>query len=182
MKRWLILLSFISAYPVWAQQPRTQDSATRHQEIEYQIKASYIYNILHFVVFPPDTLEIENTISVCVLGENRFGDSLTELQGEKTPQGKIDIEYLGNFSPALSLTSCNVLYIVNDEAPKTKKILAAIDASRTLTISEYPFFVENGGIIELFIEDDSIRFKINTQLAQQARYQISAQLYELGVH
>lgn len=182
LNAWRALLALMAVHPLWAQPLIAQQPIAQHQEIEYQIKASYIYNILNFVSFPPDTFEIENTISVCVVGENRFGDSLAELQGAKTPQGKIDIDYLGNFSPSMSLTSCNVIYIVNDNAPKAKKILDAIDTSRTLTIGEYPLFCDDGGVIELFIKDDSIRFKINTKLAQQARYQIYAQLYELGVN
>lgn len=158
------------------------DEVQRHgNTIEYQIKASYIYNFLQFVSFPLEQLDNKNIVNVCVVGENRFGNALGELNGAPVPQGKINIDYLGRYSPMLSLQACNVLYIVNNEAPNIDKILGSIDAATTLTISEYTPLVENGGIIELFVEDDSVHFKINADKVKLARYQIAAQLVELGM-
>lgn len=173
----LSLLMFTSTCPpLWA-----QNQKERLNDIEYQIKASYIYNFLQFINFPPDELEIENILSVCILGENRFGSALNELQGATIPQGSIDIDYLGKYSPALSFKGCNVLYIIKSEAPNVNDILRNIEPDHILTISEYTPFIEDGGIIELFIKDDSIHFKINSEKAKQAHYQIAAQLVEVGM-
>lgn len=156
--------------------------SSRIEQIEYQLKASFLYNFLQFISFPAEALENENTITVCVLGENRFGGAIDELQGAATPQGKIDVDILGSYSPNISFKGCNVLFIVKNEAPHAARVLAEIDTEKTITVSEYAQFLNQGGIIEFYVKDDSIHFRINVDQAQKAKYQVAAQLIELGVN
>lgn len=148
-------------------------------DVLYQIKTSYIYNVLQFVCFPESSLQ-SKTVNVCVLGENGFGNALNEVDGAKTPQGNMHVLRLGSYHPRLPLEKCNLLYLMDSERASSAAILHNIDPQQILTISESPSFIEHGGLIELYLADDSLRFRINVELAKTSKYRIDAQLIQLG--
>lgn len=152
-----------------------------NRSAEYQVKASFLYNLMQFVSFPESALNPEGEVNLCIIGENRFKRSLGELDQSNTPQGKIKVYTMGHFESKLNYRQCHVVYIVETEAPNIKQIMEKLDNHNTLTISEISSFIHAGGLIEIFISDDSIRFRINSKLAQEANYQIAAQLIALGV-
>ena len=150
-------------------------------DIAYQIKASYIYNFLQFVRFPEAALQNDGGLNVCVLGEDRFGSALDAIDGSSTPQGKVKIVRLGHYSAASDLGRCNVLYLIDSERQGTDAILAKIDEAQVLTIGEFSPFIRHGGLIELFAQTDTIRFRINERLLSKPDFKIDAQLIQLGV-
>lgn len=150
-------------------------------DIAYQIKASYIYNFLQFVRFPEAALQNDGGLNVCVLGEDRFGSALDAIDGSSTPQGKVKIVRLGHYSAASDLGRCNVLYLIDSERQGTDAILAKIDEAQVLTIGEFSPFIRHGGLIELFEQNDTIRFRINERLLSKTDFKIDAQLIQLGV-
>lgn len=150
-------------------------------DIAYQIKASYIYNFLLFVHFPEVALQYNGGLNVCVLGEDRFGSALDAIDGSSTPQGKVKVMRLGRYNAAADLGRCNVLYLIDSERQGTDEILAKIDEAQVLTIGEFSSFIRNGGLIELFEQDDTIRFRINESLLSKTDFKMDAQLIQLGV-
>ncbi|HEX7026416.1 MAG TPA: YfiR family protein [Gammaproteobacteria bacterium] len=149
-------------------------------DLSYQVKAAYIYNILKFVSFPESALHVEGVLNVCVLGEDRFGTALDEINGAGVPQGVINIIHLDDGKP-MSWGDCNALYVVETEKRNIKSILSRVDSKAILTIGEFAPFIQYGGLIELFVQDDSIRFRINEDLVKETDFQVAAQLVQLGV-
>ncbi len=149
--------------------------------VVYQIKASYVYNFLQFVQFPENTLLPANTINVCVVGENRFGRALKELDNASTPQGKIKIKLINHTASNTEFSPCQVLYVVGDDRALSQHALAAVSTSNVLTIGEFSEFPQLGGFIELFIDKDSVRFRINQKLIGNTSFKVAAQLLSLGV-
>jgi len=49
-----------------------------------------------------------------------------------------------------------------------------------LTIGETPGFARNGGIINLILEDNKVRFEVNVQAAKDAELNISSRLLALA--
>lgn len=144
----------------------------------YQIKASYIYNILKFVRFPS---EADSMINVCVLGENRFGSALEDIDQAPLAKSTINISYLGRYTSGTSFHHCDVLYLVESEKKLAPNILARVNQSKTLTIGEHVEFIPDGGLIELFEYNDTIQFRIDPAKVNVSEYKIDAQLVELGV-
>lgn len=149
-------------------------------DLGYQIKAAYIYNILKFVTFPDSAFHVEGVLNVCILGEDRFGAVLDRINGASIPQGVINIIRLDD-GEGEQLDECNALYVVETERWSIKSILSRIDSKEILTISEFSPFIQYGGLIELFVQDDSIHFRINEELAKVTDFQVAAQLIQLGV-
>lgn len=150
-------------------------------DVVYQIKASYIYNFLQFVHFPQEALHAAGTLNVCILGEDRFGSALDEIDGATTPQGHLKILRLGRFSAGAALDSCNVLYLLDSERQGVDSIMAKVNEAQVLTIGEFSPFIRHGGLIELFEQDDIIRFRVNEKLLNSTAFKIDAQLVQLGV-
>ncbi|NQD91477.1 YfiR family protein [Pseudomonas sp. CrR25] len=155
--------------------------AAQVADIAYQIKASYIYNFLQFVRFPQDALQGDGTLNVCILGEDRFGSALDAIDGSTTPQGRVRVRRLGRYSRDASLGSCNVLYLIDSERQGVDAILGKINGAQVLTIGEFSPFIRHGGLIELFEQNDVIRFRINEGLLSKTDFKIDAQLIQLGV-
>ncbi|MGH8601368.1 MAG: YfiR family protein [Gammaproteobacteria bacterium] len=150
-------------------------------DVAYQIKASYIYNFLQFVHFPQAALKNGGTLNVCILGEDRFGPALDEIDGATTPQGHLKIMRLGRFSTSAGLDSCNVLYLIDSERQGVDSIMAKVNEAQVLTIGEFSPFIRHGGLIELFEQNDIIRFRVNEKLLNKTDFKIDAQLVQLGV-
>lgn len=167
----LLGIGLSCASPLWAQEA----------DIAYQIKASYIYNFLQFVRFPQAVLLGDGTLSVCILGEDRFGHALDAIDGSSTPQGRLKVRRLGRYSKDSTFASCNVLYLIDSERPGVSAILGKINQAQVLTIGEFSPFIRQGGLIELFEQNDVIRFRINEGLLSKTDFKIDAQLIQLGV-
>lgn len=150
-------------------------------DVIYQIKASYVYNFLQFVNFPAETLVHANQIRFCLLGEDRFGAALDEINDASTPQGRIHVLRLGPYSADMQLEVCNVLYLTASEAHLARQILGQVDPHKVLTIGEFSPFIKQGGLIELYQANDSIRFRINDALVKETLFKVAAQLVQLGV-
>ena len=151
------------------------------QDVAYQIKAAYIYNFLQFITFDNPKNGGAPHLDVCVVDEyRRFGDALDHIAGQSTPQGEIKIIQLSRFSTQ-KIASCHVLYLVDSETKYAQSVLKKVDTSRVLTIGESKNFIPRGGFIELFIQDDSVRFRINSNLAGHTQFKVSSQLLSLGV-
>jgi hypothetical protein len=74
-----------------------------------------------------------------------------------------------------------VLYLIDSERQGTDAILAKVDEAQVLTIGEFSPFIRHGGLIELFEQNDTIRFRINEKLLSKTDFKIDAQLIQLGV-
>ncbi len=60
-------------------------------------------------------------------------------------------------------------------------VLRVVDRHPVLTISDYPGFVDIGGMIGFVNKDNRVRLEINLPAAQRARLHISAKLIEVSL-
>src|SRR5579864_7275222 len=78
---------------------------------EYQVKAAFLYNFAKFVEWPQEAFKDSNDrISICVLGKNPFGSSLTDaVQGKTVGTRKFAVSVLSNAADA---RACHILFVV----------------------------------------------------------------------
>ena len=144
--------------------------------LEYQVKASYIYNLTQFIEWPQNTLGDE--FLICVYGAHRFGDALDTLEGNRVGDRPLRVRYLRDMRRA---DGCQVLFITASESPRTSYLLRAAPVRGLLTIGETHNFTDRGGIIGLVKIAGKVKFKINEAAAERAGLAISAQLLRLAV-
>jgi hypothetical protein len=151
-------------------------SAESAPTLEYQVKASYIYNLIQFIQWPADSIGDE--FQICVFGEHRFGDALDALEGNRLAGRPLKVRYLGDVREA---NTCHVLYFTEALAHRTPSLLGAASAPGLLTIGETREFTAQGGVIGLIKVGGKVKFEINEAAAQSAGLTISAQLLRLAI-
>ena len=148
---------------------------------EYQIKAAFIYNFARFVEWPTQTFAAANSpMIVGVLGKNDFGDNLAQIINGKEIRGHpLQFE---EFKSVADATHCQVLFISKSEKSDFPKIISQLQGASILTVSETDNFINAGGMINLVIVEDKVRFQINNDAAKKAGLTISSKLLSLAVN
>ena len=164
---WLLSLLFAPALSHNAAARADTDGGRR----EDQFKAAYLYNFMKFVEWPPSTAS--SMLTVCFRGADGVLDALsTGIESKRIGTHGIVARRLDE---GASLEGCNVLYIDATAAPDHPPAMPAL-----LTVSDAASFVGDGGMIELFTQEQRLRFLINIQSAQHAGLKISSDLLKLA--
>lgn len=148
--------------------------------IEYQVKASLVFNFLHFVEWPEEVFRNDSDqITVCMIGPNIYGRALKVLEGEVAQGKRLTIRmHTEGWSPALA-ENCRVA-IFTEPPDETKTVLPILADKSVLTIGEHPAFLQNGGIIKFNIVNETVQFEINYGMAKRARLIVSSKLLRLA--
>jgi hypothetical protein len=142
--------------------------------LEYQVKASYLFNFARFVTWPGDVFGGDR-FNLCVIGADRFGGALDALKGERVDGREIAVHRLDQAAPARPV-HCHLMFLAAGAHAGT-----VANERGVLTVGEHPGFVERGGIINLTEERGRIRFEINQAAAQQAGLTVSSRLLDLAI-
>ena len=121
--------------------------------LEYQVKATYLFNFVKFVEWPPAAAA--GPLTICVAERNPFGDSLREaIQGEKIGGRPLETRVVNQPD-----SSCDVVFVPRGTA--AGRYLEASRDSATLTVGEDAGFLTKGGIINFIVERGNVRFEID---------------------
>ncbi len=163
---------------------------------EYAVKAVFMYNFLKFVDWPKDKVSDSNEpLVIGVLGVDKFKTAFDAIEQETVDGRKIivkrfkgidELEEAGEKEPQgphpqleLIRTS-HLLFVCPSEKQHIKETLGYVEGSYTLTVADTEGFLEQGGIINLLLEDDKVRFEINLTAAKRAGIQIRSKLLRLA--
>jgi hypothetical protein len=146
---------------------------------EYDLKAAFLFNFTHFVEWPSEAFADENApIVIGVLGDDPFGPVLDRIvEGETIKNRKLVIKRSQQIE---DLKSCHVLFISKSERNRLGQILNSLDDTSIFTVGDIDGFARRGGITDLFIQGNKVRFEINMQAARRKGLKISSQLLALG--
>jgi hypothetical protein len=150
-------------------------AAAQDGELEYRVKAAYLFNFTKFVEWPDTTLQNTTAFNICTAGINPFGTILSSTVAEETAAM---LPLAARVVTAGEAASCQVLFV--PRGVPAAPYLRAVNASPVLTVGESVTFLEQGGAISFVIEDGRVRFKINQAAAERVRLRISSRLLQLG--
>jgi hypothetical protein len=142
--------------------------AQGEENAEYKIKLAFLYNFAQFVQWPPDAFpDAHAPLMVCVAGADPFHSDVEQgLRGRLVGGHPIEIRKLRSSDHP---TVCHMIFIPAGEKKFAEKLLAAAKGSSTLTVGETKGFADSGGVINLTVEEDKLRFQINLDAAMQTR-------------
>ena len=172
----LAILSCVLFAGLWLRAQAQQPKAS-----EFQVKAAYLYNFGRFVEWPdqnsPDKSE---AFEICVLGSDPFGPTLDATLAKETIAGKSVTAK--RISKPQEIDSCRIVFISSSEQGHLKEVLAALDKTSVLTVSDIPGFSERGGMIGFILDGDRVRFDVNLASAQDARLTLSSELLKVATN
>ena len=146
---------------------------------EYEVKAVYLFNFAKFVQWPASEPSDEtDAFTVCVLGEDPFGRTLDftlageTLHGRKTATKRIE--------STRDAEGCRIVFVSGSEERRLRSILEALEGSSILTVSDMDDFAERGGMIQLVMENDRVRFEVNLTAATAVGLEMSSELLKVA--
>jgi hypothetical protein len=146
-------------------------------DLEYEVKAAFLYNFAKFVEWPPEAFPLSSTpVALCVYGDDPFGGSLdTVVRGETLNGRRLVVRRLRDLPQA---RECHVLFL--GEKVRGAEVVAALRGVSVLTVAESRDFLDQGGMIRFVVEENRVRFDINLDAAEKNRLKISSKLLRLA--
>jgi hypothetical protein len=143
---------------------------------EVPVKAAFIFNFTKFTEWP--ALPSSAAIVVCVTGDDAVAAALVQTIGRQTISGHA-VEVRSAQDRAM-WRGCHVLFIAGATLRRGAGGLGEITGLPVLTVSDSSGFSREGGIIELYVEDQRMRFAINVDAAERAGLRLSSHLLQLA--
>lgn len=143
--------------------------------IESEVRAVFLLRMAQFTDWPaaPASRPAE-PFEFCVVQDEAFRSLLESAVRTERIGGRPAIVHgVPATGPA---GACELLYIpaaLHESAPR---ILARLPRSPTLTVAGYEGFLRQGGAIEMYLDRDNIRFRINRRAAESAGLILRSQL------
>lgn len=149
------------------------------QSPEYKLKAAYLCRLVDYIEWPPEAFSATNSpLIIGVLGRDPFGNVLDEIaQGQISGGHPLVVR---RFASLREVADCEVLYISSSEAPAIDAILHDLGSRPILTVGDMRNFVEHGGMIRFFTENNKVRLRINLRSAKSCQLSISSRLLQLA--
>ena len=165
----IVALVLAAAWESWAQRPT-----------EYEVKAAFLFNFAKFTEWPDSAFaDTHAPLLIGVVGSDPFGPILDRTVAGKTVGGRRFV--VRRFAkPSDGLHDCHVLFIGSSAAESISSSLAALQEAPVLTVGESDRFCENGGIINLVLRQNRVRFQISPKAADRAGLGLSSRLLRLA--
>ena len=171
--RWSALGLVLALHGVAAAQ--ADDAAAEQRS---RVEAAFLRNFARYVGWPPSAFAGERSPwQVCILGADRFGDSLDRTLQDRTEQGRSFAVLRGTAFEQLA--GCQIAYVGYDSAPRRRAALEALRRLPVLTVGHAPDFLQEGGIIRL-TASDRIEMSINLDQARAVSLTIPAKMLEVA--
>ncbi|MBN2227445.1 MAG: YfiR family protein [candidate division Zixibacteria bacterium] len=150
-----------------------------HQPSEFDVKAAYVYNFTKFVDWPSEVFPDDSApVRIGVFDDIEFVRILKETVQGKTAYGR-QLEVIP-VNDDTQLTDLHILCFAHDIQDRQVALLDTLRDRPLLTIGECGRFTARGGMINLFMEDNKVRFEINPEATRRAGLTISSHLLKLA--
>lgn len=146
---------------------------------EYEVKSAYLLNFARFVEWPEGAFESEaSEIRIGIVGPGPLDRQVELGMEERLVVGRpVRVMWLGD-TEAVAL--CHIVFVPSTRAAVLDRILVATAGKPVLTVGESHSFAARGGVIQLYIEDQTVRFEINRAAAERNGLKISSRLLSLA--
>jgi hypothetical protein len=136
------------------------------------IKARVALAVARFAEMPEDPERGARPLRLCVAVRGKPPRALLDLAQEKVGTKEVEVQVGPPF------TACDVLYVHSSFADWRR--LLGEPRPPTLTVGDVPGFLAAGGMIELLIENDSVRFDVNLVALRRQHIRLPAQVLKLA--
>jgi hypothetical protein len=147
---------------------------------ESRIKAAYLYQFGRYVDWPAKAFpDAKAPFMIGVLENDPISSDLIQIAKIKKIQDRpIQIR---RFASAADIRACHILYLPASVTPEVQKeVLHRLAGTYTLTVGESSEFLNMGGIVRFFMEENNIRVQIARKAAEREGLSISAKLLQVA--
>ena len=142
------------------------------------LKAAFLYNFAKFIEWPPDALAPGQTLSLCIIGDASVADALNEtIQGRRLDSHELTARVV---MPSDPLRACHLLYASGFDAQRSTQLFRTLGGAPVFTVGDDGRFTEMGGVAQLILDGDRVRFAVNVAAARRSRLTLSSKLLSLA--
>lgn len=147
------------------------------EALEYEIKATYLYNFAKFIEWPDGKFE-KYPIYLCVMGQESMVSNLKKLAKDKFVKNRpLEIRQTNSLDEA---RSCHILFIGAVETKNLPEILRKLRLEKILSVGDIPDFIEHGGQIQFFVKENKVGFEINLPAVELTGLKIDARVLNIA--
>lgn len=147
--------------------------------LEYELKAAFLLRFANFVEWPSAVFaNAGEPLVFGVFGNDPFGGALDEAAKGKIINGRRVLIRI-SADPAV-LRTCHVVFFPASQMHRYTTAASSLSRS-VLTVGEAADFTDRGGIINFVMQDDHVRFEINSIAAASSHLKVSSRLLQLSV-
>ncbi len=163
MKKLIILMLVIMIMPF---------TNVLNAQIE-RFQTTFIYTFTRSIKWP--NVENEREFVIGIVGNNHpLTKELEQTKGNRTSAGRY-IKVI-EFASVDEIGDCHILFVPNNRLRNMKEISDKVQDSSVLIVTEAQGRNPNGSIINLYVEDERMRFSLNEDLARNKNLMVSTQL------
>lgn len=137
------------------------------------VKAAFLVRFADFVTWPNEGAS--RPFTICLSQSHAFGSVVaTTAKGAVAHGRPVVVRQLAAADP---IADCHILYV----APADESLLPLTRRRPILTVGEGASFCQRGGVINLRVVDDRVRFEISLTHAKAAGLSVNSQLLRLAL-
>ena len=145
---------------------------------DVSVRIAFLINFSRFAEWPKWVLTDDAPITFCLApGDAEMADEFRTLE-RQTVQNRM-VKAIEVTTPD-ELTRCQVLYLPVELPGIPAPWLVSAERVGALTVSDRPDFIDEGGMIGLFLVNGRYRFDINLATARSADLHLSSNLLKLA--
>ena len=143
---------------------------------EDNIKAAFLYNFTKFIVWPAQPGG--EPFRICTVAEPAFGVAVDRIIADESIDGRSIVRH----SPAApdGARGCQILFLGRLENDRAEKWIAAVRGTPVLVVGESPAVWERGAHINFVVDDNRVRFDVNTNATTESGLSVSSKLLRVA--
>ena len=146
---------------------------------EYQLKAAFLFNFVKFTTWPAKAFkDAKSPFCLGVVGQNPFDRVLREVVANETHQGRSFI--VEELQATDDLRHCHLLFVSASLRNSAAELIQRLGSEPVLTVADHEGFLDQGGMIQFFQQDQSIRFAIDPARPEATGMKLSSKLRTLS--
>lgn len=141
---------------------------------EYRVKASFLLNFATFTTWPASG---DETLSICVYGQDPFGTHLDTLSARKVGERGVQVRRVGSVG---ALDGCQLVFVARPAISNLGRVLDSVRDRPILTVADSPGALEGGVMLNMDSSAGRIRFSANLEAARRSGLGLSSKLLSLA--
>jgi len=151
----------------------------RAQDLEAAVKATYLYKLAPFVVWPPAVFGgPTDPLVICVQSPDGFANLVERaVAGQRLGGRAIETRRVTRLDRG---SGCHIAYVAGSATQSPAQALAAVEGSPVLTVTDAAHAGPRG-IVHLVLTGGRVRFSISASRAEADGLGVSSKLLALAV-
>ncbi|HEX2396283.1 MAG TPA: YfiR family protein [Bacteroidales bacterium] len=142
----------------------------------HQAQSLFIYNFSRLIQWPAGNQSGDFVIGV-IGSDNLYSSLNTYVANKKVGTQPIVIK---KFENPESLTRCHIIFVGNGKVAAFDEVLTRLRGSNCLIITEKKGMINMGSAIDFFMDQDKLKFVINSGNAQKYNLTVSKSLEDMA--